>query len=273
MHKELVRIWWCRDMSDLIQSHPHPSKMSKSVFVWLEPISSPASLPWPSLPSLTSPAADSAPRMTRMIFALTKCYITLKKSQANWDYAMRKMHCGGLIDKTKMTNFATDASVVVCLTLMCSTSTLEEDEWHLHKKQRCPSHMAWGEKYFSRPFDLDHAFSGEGVSVDFREFFLGFLPSASLCPAVYYLCARKTLSKRLLSSSSLDRVTRSIWRSGVVITVILAHLLHRKMQQMQSIKFPLNYLDINQNVTHRDKCVYLSHFKPWRRTLGLWLMK
>ena len=141
------------------------------------------------------------------------------------------------------------------------------------KKQRCPSHMAWGEKYFSRPFDLDHAFSGEGVSVDFREFFLGFLPSASLCPAVYYLCARKTLSKRLLSSSSLDRVTRSIWRSGVVITVILAHLLHRKMQQMQSIKFPLNYLAINQNVTHRDKCVYLSHFKPWRRTLDLWLMK
>ena len=66
--------------------------------------------------------------------------------------------------------------------------------------------MTWGEKYFSRPFDLDHAFSGEGVSVDFREFFLGFL----LCPAVYYLCARKTLSKRLLSSSSLDRVTRSI---------------------------------------------------------------
>ena len=123
---------------------------------------------------------------------------------------MRKMHCRGSIDKTKMTSFATDASVVVCLTLVCSTSTLEEDEWHLHKKQRCPSHMAWGEKYFSRPFDLDHAFSGEGVSVDFREFFLGFLPSASLCPAVYYLCARKTLSKRLLSSSSLDRVTRSI---------------------------------------------------------------
>ena len=103
MHKELVRIWWCRDMSDLIQSHHHPSKMSKSVFVWLEPISSPASLPWPSLPSLTSPAADSAPRMTRMIFALTKCYITLKKSQANWDYAMRKMHCRGSIDKTKLT--------------------------------------------------------------------------------------------------------------------------------------------------------------------------
>ena len=44
--------------------------MSKSVFVWLEPISSPASLPWPSLPSLTSPAADSAPRMTRMIFLI-----------------------------------------------------------------------------------------------------------------------------------------------------------------------------------------------------------